>query len=68
MTLAECEAAAQYLGLNDTSATEVNGPSGDAPYCYFEDGQLKFNGDGTNTGDCGGGNGISYDKCLCKMV
>ena len=71
-TLAECEAAAQYLGLNDTSAKEVNGHDAtDPPYCYFEGGQLKFNSNGTNTGDCGNSNitvnPTKYDKCLCKI-
>ena len=69
----ECEAAAQDLGLPDTSAT----PSpvtqydswGDPPYCYIEDGSLKFNSDGSNTGLCGDAynNDPQYhDKCLCK--
>ena len=54
---AECEAAAQHLGLSDMIA----GPSpvteedvwGDPPFCYVEDGSLKFNSDGSNFGNCG---------------
>ena len=62
MSSSECEAAAEYLGLSDTSATPADyGISIDPPYCYFEYGFLLFNGDGTNTGACGG-----EDKCLCK--
>ena len=72
-TSTECEAAAQHLGLSDTSATpspiSSYDPTSDPPYCYIEDDSLKFNGDGTNTGACGsdGGFGATYlDKCLCK--
>ena len=74
-TSSECEAAATYLGLSDTSATPspINSldRTYDPPYCYIEDGQLKFNGDGTNGGTCGsdGGFGSSYlDKCLCRVA
>ena len=74
-TSSECEAAAAYLGLSDTSATPSPitwlDRSKDPPYCYIEGGQLKFNGDGTNTGACGsdGGHGSSYlDKCICKVA
>ena len=74
-TSSECEAAAQDLGLPDTSAT----PSpvrdtdswGDPPYCYIEDDSLKFNSDGSNTGKCGDAynNDPQYhDKCLCKST
>ena len=63
-TNSECEAAAQHLGLSDTSAEDGKNeprPYNDPPYCYFEGGSLKFNSDATNTGACSG-----YDKCLCK--
>ena len=73
-TSSECEAAAQELGLSDISATPSPisslDPTHDPPYCYIEDGSLKFNGDGTNTGVCGfdAGYGAVYlDKCLCKF-
>ena len=71
-TYAECEAAAQYLGLPDTSASSsFNNGGNDPPYCYFEGGELKFNSGGKNTGDCGSlsmGSGQYYDKCLCKTT
>ena len=64
-----------YLGLPDTSATPSPitsyDPQVDPPYCYIENGVLKFNGDGTNAGACGsdGGFGAAYlDKCLCKII
>ena len=65
-TASECEAAAQYLGLSDTSATSSNNKgNSDPPFCYFEGGSLQFNSNGKNTGDCGSGSGQYYDKCLC---
>ena len=68
-THAECEAAARRIGLSDTSAEDGKNapkPYNDPPYCYFEDGTLKFNSDATNTGACGGGSGSGYDECVCK--
>ena len=69
-TISECEAAAHYLGLSDTSATIVNNKgNGDPPYCYYEGGNLQLNGDGTSTGGCGDlrhGYGNLFDRCLCK--
>ena len=63
MTARECEAAAQQLGLADTTVTEGgHNPPGDPPYCYFEGGSLKLDKEGTNTGICGGTGG---DQCLC---
>ena len=74
-TSAECEAAAGYLGLSDTSATPSPITSWDnqydPPYCYIENGNLQFNGAGTNTGPCGSDNGMGaayLDKCLCKIL
>ena len=63
-SLSECEAAANYLGLPDTSPQELNiGMSIDPPFCYLdEDDKLWFNGDGDNTGECDNG-----DKCICKV-
>ena len=61
----ECEAAAQQLGLSDTTAIEDGnspGYSADPPNCYFEAGALKFNSFGANTGSCG----YYGDKCLCR--
>ena len=69
-TSSECEVAAQYLGLSDTSAAaSSNKGSHDPPYCYIEGGSLQFNSGGTNTGECGDlthGSGQYYDECLCK--
>eukprot|EP00942_MAST-04A_sp_MAST-4A-sp1_P007079 g7079.t1 len=61
----ECENAASFLQLSDTYASldEQGGVSYDPPYCYFESSELKFNADGSNTGDC-----TSSDKCLCKKI
>ena len=60
-TLADCESAAEQLGLSDNTVDNdgQNGKSYDPPYCYFEGDELKFNC-GTNTGSC-----TSGDKCLC---
>ena len=60
-TLADCEEAAQQLGLPDSSVEDDGqvGKDYDPPYCYFEDDKLKFN-NGTNTGPC-----TTSDKCLC---
>ena len=74
-TSSECEAAARSLGLSDTSAIPSPVGSSDSvnnpPYCYIENDHLKFNGDGSNTGECGEAyNGIHlyHDKCLCKST
>ena len=61
-SLSECSAAAKDLKLNDQSASSDNQPNGvgyDPPFCYYEGGQLKFNG-GRNYGSC-----TSSDTCLC---
>ena len=60
-TRAECEHAAQELGLRSTVAQ----PDGmawsyDPTGCYYEDGVLKFNEHG-NTGSC-----TISDACICK--
>ena len=61
--MSECEAAAQYLGLSDTSAMEYNNYIYDPPYCYMdENDDLRFNGDASNTGNCG----ENDDQCLCR--
>ena len=61
MSSSECEAAAEYLGLLDTSAKLIDSAySFDPPYCFLER-ELWFNGEGTNMGECDG-----EDKCLCK--
>ena len=61
-TLADCSAAAAALGLSDTTAEDdgQNYASGDPPWCYFEDGSLKFNSAGTNTGGC-----YARTPCIC---
>ena len=70
-SVSECEKAATYLGLSDTSA-EVDGPQAqDPPNCYFEKGsgskwELKFHSFGTNTGVCGDEATATNDKCLCR--
>ena len=60
-TPADCESAAQQLGLSDNTVDNdgQNAKDYDPPYCYFESDELKFNC-GTNTGPC-----TSSDKCLC---
>ena len=61
--MSECEAAAQYLSLSDTSAMECNGYTYDPPYCYMDDNDyLCFNGDASNKGNCG----ENDDQCLCR--
>ena len=61
-TFEACEEAARQLSLGDTSAEDdmQYGVSHDPPYCYYEDGRLKFNFGGRNTGRC-----TSTDQCLC---
>jgi len=61
--MTECSAAATYLRLSDTSASDdrQSGVTYDPPYCYFEGRSLKFNGNGKNRGSC-----TNSDKCLCK--
>ena len=62
-SMSGCEAAAQYLGLSDTSAMEHKDLVIDPPYCYIdENDDLCFNGDASNTGNCG----ENDDQCLCK--
>jgi len=63
-SILECEEAATSLALGDTTAQTDNqvGKSHDPPYCYFEMGSLKFNGNGSNTGSC-----TAYDQCLCRV-
>ena len=67
-TASECELAAQSLNLSDTTARLVGGYSTDPPYCYEEDGNLQFDGAGSNTGQCGyvTSNPQYFDRCLCK--
>ena len=57
-----CSAAAASIMLPDTSAKLDEHPHGvmfDPPFCYYEDGTLKFNA-GRNSGYCS-----SSDQCLC---
>ena len=63
-SLSACSAAAQYLKLPDTSATSdgQNGVSYDPPFCYYEGGELKFNGGG-NIGSCS-----NSDQCVCSAA
>merc|ERR1719210_721442 len=57
----ECANAGRDL-LNGLSVKSYggNGESCDPPYCYFENGDLKFNRNGRNTGQC-----AEEDQCLC---
>ena len=66
MTQSECEDAARYLGLSDTSARSSNGGGYDPPYCFFENGELRFNSGGTNYGECGANTDGGLDQCLCR--
>ena len=71
MSSSECKSAAEYLGLPTTEVIDDKNesPKYDPPYCYFENNILKYNYDGTNTGECGGGykgNPIYVDRCLCR--
>ena len=61
-SLSDCTQAANYLGLSETEAIDdgQSGVSDDPPYCYFEDGAVKYNSDGLNTGSC-----TESAKCLC---
>lgn len=63
ISFSECDIAAQALGLSDTSASQdgqSGGVSYDPPFCYFEQGSLKFNIYGANSGSC-----TNNDQCLC---
>eukprot|EP00930_Biecheleria_cincta_P020632 TRINITY_DN15478_c0_g1_i1.p1 TRINITY_DN15478_c0_g1~~TRINITY_DN15478_c0_g1_i1.p1 ORF type:complete len:127 (-),score=9.30 TRINITY_DN15478_c0_g1_i1:73-453(-) len=62
-SMSDCVAAAQALGMSDTSASDdgESGASYDPPYCYFEGSSLKFNSGG-NTGSCGS----NSDTCICQ--
>ena len=60
--MSACSAAAASVKLPDTSAKLDEHPHGvmfDPPFCYYEDGALKFNA-GRNSGFCS-----SSDQCLC---
>ena len=61
--LFNCEWAAKELKLADTTVEddEQSGVSYDPPYCYYENGKLLFNSDGTNKGPCN-----KFDQCLCR--
>jgi hypothetical protein len=64
-TLAECSAAAKALGLDDNTAQDdgQSEKASDPPFCYSENGKLKLNGLGDNTGECS-----EKDMCICKAV
>ena len=71
LSLSECEAAAADLGLSDTTAIpDIPNSHGfaDPIACYLEQGELKFNPDGSNTGSCGEDHGYGWvDECLCRI-
>ena len=64
-SLSECNFAAAYLKLEDIVATSDGqnsvhySMSSDPPFCYYEEGELKFN-EGSNSGSCS-----ESDLCLC---
>ena len=70
-SIAECNAAAKFLKLSDTTAQhdgQRHGNSKDPPGCYFEGGKLKFNrkdGSGIfpNNGYC-----TEKQWCLCNGI
>ena len=70
LSLSECEAAAVHLGLSDVTAKhDIPNSHGHADpiACYLEQGELKFNPDGSNTGSCGEDHGYGWvDECLCR--
>jgi len=61
-SISACADAAKYLKLKDKTASNdnQNNVSYDPPYCYFENGQLKYNKSGKNSGKCS-----HTDVCLC---
>ena len=72
LSASECEFAAQYLNLPDTTVSNDSPnpfPTFDPPACYLEGGSLKFN-DGSNTGSCGVdyNNPALFDQCLCRNI
>ena len=72
LSASECEFAAQYLNLPDTTVSNDSPnlyPTFDPPACYFEGGSLKFN-DGSNTGSCGVdyNNPALFDQCICRNI
>ena len=66
-SIEECEMAAIELGINDGNITARNDndhyyASYDPPGCYYEWGNLYFNGNATNRGPCS-----TYDVCICSV-
>mmetsp|Transcript_138232 Transcript_138232/g.441717 ORF Transcript_138232/g.441717 Transcript_138232/m.441717 type:complete len:419 (-) Transcript_138232:85-1341(-) len=69
VTAEDCQHSAESMGLwhGAPQVDESGGENHDPPFCYMEyddsrvAGILKFNPQGTNTGDCG-----KYDRCLCE--
>mmetsp|Transcript_3512 Transcript_3512/g.4713 ORF Transcript_3512/g.4713 Transcript_3512/m.4713 type:complete len:206 (+) Transcript_3512:124-741(+) len=64
---AACASGAAWLGLTTAPALSDghsnDGTSSAPPYCYREDGILKFNSKGVNTGECN-----SDQICICEEV
>merc|ERR1712093_891392 len=60
--MAACSAAGAMLNLKDKTAASYGQKSVgyDPPFCYVENGRLKFNVGGKNTGSCS-----NSDNCLC---
>ena len=63
-SVADCAAAAIQLGLDDVDV-EIHGGGQrkDPAGCFIEKGNLQFNEDMTNTGDCG----RNSDDCICVL-
>ena len=65
MTVAECEWAAQELGLSDFDGkATVFQASGRIPYCWHSGSNIYFNTDSTSTFACGAYS--SQWVCICK--
>jgi hypothetical protein len=64
-TIEECSEAGARLEFADTHAVDDYqvSSSSDPPWCYSEEGKLKFNSNGGNIGRC-----TPFDICLCKVV
>lgn len=64
MSVSQCSAAAAALGLTNTTVSNddhIGVTPYDPPGCYYEDGSLKFNSVGWNTGSCS-----ASDLCVCQ--
>jgi len=58
---AACKVRLAGPGTKASDDRQPSGKSYDPPWCYYEQGKVKFNVGGTNTGKC-----KRLDKCICK--